>query len=552
MTKEGSAPDVARKTRRFLDPSSLVALLPVLAFLPVSALCAYPFALVLSIILPVEPALLVLGWMLLAWLAFVRPVEKVLIRLVFRARRPTSEELATIEPPWRRVCSHAGVDPSKYVLAVEESAALNAFAAAGHIVAVTRGAIELSEPELEGILAHELGHQLGLHPVTLTLSLWYGPPIALLARLSPLVERLGLLLVRGGFWATRESSHSLPGADILVEVAAMLARILAFAVSLTIRLIAWALRAVLWISTAMGSAIGRHSEFYADAAATRLGYGPVLLGLFRRFSTEGDDDEGGDPTLTERIFNSHPPIAERFRRVDAQVRGEPVGPLAGNGSLIALGVLGVALLAFMASLTVSVLSGGGGPEQGHGQVPPGVPCPENNAARRITFPGPPPVCIDRSKSYRALMETDVGTVEIALDDDKAPITVNNFVFLARYHYYDGVPFHRVIPGFVIQGGDGQKGDGTGGPGYTIPDENPKVGQYEIGSLAMANTGQPDSGGSQFFVITGPEGMKLPLQYSLFGRVTERLDILQRIEVDGSPTGAPTAVHSAITVRITES
>ncbi len=174
-------------------------------------------------------------------------------------------------------------------------------------------------------------------------------------------------------------------------------------------------------------------------------------------------------------------------------------------------------------------------------------------AGKSTFPTPPPNTIDQAKSYRATVETDVGTFIVNLDDDKAPKTVNNFVFLARNQFYDCVPFHRVIPGFVVQGGDAEKGDGTGGPGYTIPDELPAAGPYPEGALAMANTGQPDSGGSQFFIITGPEGMALQPQYSLFGMVTEGFDVVKKIEADGSPDPRPPAVeHTMLKVTITES
>ena len=116
----------------------------------------------------------------------------------------------------------------------------------------------------------------------------------------------------------------------------------------------------------------------------------------------------------------------------------------------------------------------------------------------------------------------------------APKTVNNFVVLARYHYYDGIVFHRIIPGFVLQGGDPQ-GDGRGGPGYRFEDELPPAGRYEVGSLAMANAG-PDTNGSQFFVISGPDGVRLPPQYSLFGKVVKGLDVVADIESVGTPSG----------------
>ena len=129
--------------------------------------------------------------------------------------------------------------------------------------------------------------------------------------------------------------------------------------------------------------------------------------------------------------------------------------------------------------------------------------------------------IDPAKRYTATMVTSKGTMTISLDPQAAPRTVNSFVFLARYHYFDGIVFHRVIPGFVLQGGD-PTGTGTGGPGYKFADELPAPGRYELGSLAMANAG-PDTNGSQFFVISGQDGMRLPPSYSLFGKVVAGLD-----------------------------
>jgi len=114
-----------------------------------------------------------------------------------------------------------------------------------------------------------------------------------------------------------------------------------------------------------------------------------------------------------------------------------------------------------------------------------VPNPDGSSPRKTKFSAPPPMVIDPSKRYTAVMETSMGTLTIALDAAAAPKTVNNFVFLARWHYYDGIIFHRIIKGFVCQGGD-PEGTGRGGPGYRFEDELPKAGRYEIGSMAMAN------------------------------------------------------------------
>ena len=179
-------------------------------------------------------------------------------------------------------------------------------------------------------------------------------------------------------------------------------------------------------------------------------------------------------------------------------------------------------------------------------------CPpvDGSAERTQHFDAEPPMCIDPSKRFTALMETSKGAITFALDPLGAPRTTNNFVFLARYHYFDGIVFHRIIPGFVVQGGD-PTGNGTGGPGYRFADELPKAGRYEIGSLAMANAG-PNTNGSQFFIISGPSGVQLPPLYSLFGKVVSGLDVVSVIEKVGSRSGAVSEKVVINSVTIEES
>jgi peptidylprolyl isomerase len=180
------------------------------------------------------------------------------------------------------------------------------------------------------------------------------------------------------------------------------------------------------------------------------------------------------------------------------------------------------------------------------------PCPaaDGSSPRTTRFSESPPMCIDPKKRYTATMETSLGTILIALDAAAAPLSVNNFVFLARYHYYDGVTFHRVIKGFVCQGGD-PEGTGRGGPGYRFADELPKAGRYEVGSLAMANAG-PNTNGSQFFIISGADGCRLPPQYSLFGKVVKGLEIVEAMQSVATGSGdKPRDDLVIISVTITE-
>jgi cyclophilin family peptidyl-prolyl cis-trans isomerase len=191
-----------------------------------------------------------------------------------------------------------------------------------------------------------------------------------------------------------------------------------------------------------------------------------------------------------------------------------------------------------------------------------VPCPkaDGSSPRTTLFNQAPPLCIDAKKQYTALIDTDAGAINVNLLAAKAPNTVNNFVVLSRYHFYDGVAFHRVIPGFVDQTGD-PLGTGTGGPGYKFNDELPQPGDYKAGSLAMANSGV-NTNGSQFFVIATDAGAQQLVQatggkapYSLFGQVTGGMDVVVKINNDGSAdssgNGAPKVIHKIVKVTITE-
>ena len=182
-----------------------------------------------------------------------------------------------------------------------------------------------------------------------------------------------------------------------------------------------------------------------------------------------------------------------------------------------------------------------------------IECPaaDGSSPKLQQFDGPPPMCIDPAKRYTAEIVTSLGSMTVALDAVAAPQTVNNFVFLARYHYYEGVVFHRIIKGFMCQGGD-PTGTGRGGPGYRFGDELPAPGRYEVGSLAMANAG-PNTNGSQFFIVSGSSGVRLPPQYSLFGKVVKGLDVVAAMEaVDTDRSDRPKADVIIQSVTISES
>ncbi|HYN31162.1 MAG TPA: peptidylprolyl isomerase [Ilumatobacteraceae bacterium] len=186
-------------------------------------------------------------------------------------------------------------------------------------------------------------------------------------------------------------------------------------------------------------------------------------------------------------------------------------------------------------------------------TPAGCPPVEGAETQTRQFDAPPPDCLTPGATYEAIVTTNKGEFTIVLDPESAPAATNNFVFLARNQYFDDTPCHRIIPNFVVQCGD-PTGTGTGGPGYTIVDEPPPPGQYQVGSIAMAKTIDPNSAGSQFFIITGPDGAALPPEYALFGQVTDGLDsTVPAMAAAGTPgEGIPSEPVDILSIRIIES
>ncbi len=172
----------------------------------------------------------------------------------------------------------------------------------------------------------------------------------------------------------------------------------------------------------------------------------------------------------------------------------------------------------------------------------------------MQWSSPPPMTIDKNKEYTATIKTNFGEIKAELFPQDAPVTVNNFVFLARNGFYDGVKFHRVVKGFVIQGGD-PTGTGAGGPGYKFADEK-VTRDYVTGTLAMANAG-PNTNGSQFFITLSDLIGRLPKSYTIFGKVTDGLDVLKQIEAvpvktsSGGELSSPTVDVHIDTITIEE-
>jgi len=153
---------------------------------------------------------------------------------------------------------------------------------------------------------------------------------------------------------------------------------------------------------------------------------------------------------------------------------------------------------------------------------------------------PPGQVLGQGEAASVVMETSEGSFTIELDTTRAPKTTNSFAYLTEEGFYDGLGFHRIVPDFVIQGGD-PKGDGSGGPGFKTVERPPADLKYEPGVVAMAKSGDeaPGTSGSQFFVVTGAGGASLPPEYALVGRVTEGFDVAEKIGRLGGPDEQPT-------------
>ena len=216
-----------------------------------------------------------------------------------------------------------------------------------------------------------------------------------------------------------------------------------------------------------------------------------------------------------------------------------VGVLVGA---LALGGIALATMAFLGGDEQEERArpeAGPSPSQspeGTGDVACDAEVPEVAGEEKPQFDQAPEMQIDQNADYTATMQTSCGTIELELYAKETPVTVNSFVFLARQGFFDGLTFHRVVPDFVIQGGD-PAGDGTGGPGYQFENEEVEGLDFDRpGLLAMANSG-PDTNGSQFFITLAPTP-NLDEGYTLFGEVTEGMEAVNEIASYGQGDGPP--------------
>jgi len=205
--------------------------------------------------------------------------------------------------------------------------------------------------------------------------------------------------------------------------------------------------------------------------------------------------------------------------------------------LIVLGVFALLVVGVVAAILID--RGGGDDEGSTNEASAAGGCEQVEAPKpkNVSF-GAPKQTVTKSEQLTAVIETSCGSFEISLDTKRAPKTVNSFVFLSEKGFYDGLTFHRVAPGFVIQGGD-PLGSGTGGPGYSVDEKPPANLAYTKGMVAMAKSSAepPGRSGSQFFVVLNADA-GLPPEYALVGKVEEGFDVVDRIGKLGTPAEQP--------------
>ena len=181
------------------------------------------------------------------------------------------------------------------------------------------------------------------------------------------------------------------------------------------------------------------------------------------------------------------------------------------------------------------------------------------ATRKTSFPDPPAWCINVNDNYTATFKTDVGTFTVTLATKTSPAAVNNFVFLAGWHFFDGTTFPRVIPGFVVQGGSPDNTT-SGTPGYSWTGNTPTPpcsathDCYPPGAFALANSSGPSTNGSQFFIVLpgGSNTLNSERNYTVFGQVAgSGMSVVEKIGTDGTPAGTPKVTHHIITVTVTQ-
>ncbi|WP_040494154.1 M48 family metalloprotease [Ilumatobacter nonamiensis] len=287
--------------RRRVERSALSAFVPVIAMLPFSVLSLFLAWLPVGLLTDIPFVWVLLGFAATGPLLFIRNFQVLVLTPVLGARRPTAAEEAAIAPLWREIVMTSRLKPDHYVVRILPSDDLNAFACGGHLVVVTSFAVEeLTTPELQGVLAHELSHHLGLHTVAITIGHWLSMPVVLFARIGVYLENVA----KAARYAYGPDS---PAIDALTNAAAVV-----------VHAVSWIFTAGIRASATLSNLVSHQSEFDADQRAVRMGYGRELASALRRVLAAGQSPR--PVGWRERIDASHPPARTRVARIEALLR----------------------------------------------------------------------------------------------------------------------------------------------------------------------------------------------------------------------------------------
>jgi Zn-dependent protease with chaperone function len=290
-----------RQGARSVDRGAVWAFTPVVAMLPFTLLALFVVWLPIGWLAGIRFWWFVVAFLVAGLLLFVRPIQVLVLTPLLRARRPTVDEAAVIEPLWAQIAQANGLPASRYVVRVLPSDELNAFACGGHLVLVTSFAVhDLTQAQLRGVLAHELSHHLGLHTVAITIGHWLSTPVVLLARIGFFLENVG-----------RAAAGSFGERSPLIAALGSVAAVVMHALS-------WIFTAALRGSDALANLVGHASEFEADRRAVRMGFGRELASALRTLLAQGT---GRRPIgWRARLAASHPPARTRVARIEALMR----------------------------------------------------------------------------------------------------------------------------------------------------------------------------------------------------------------------------------------
>jgi Zn-dependent protease with chaperone function len=287
--------------KRDIESSAFTAAIPVLVLLPAWLVAMFLIHLVVSPFVSTGFGMFLLIAALASVVMFLPITQKLFVTRLLGVRSPTAKERVRLEPAVKTVAQAARVSPERFVLAVDDSNDVNAFACGGHILVVSSYSLErLSEHELTGVVAHEMSHHLGAHTVALSIGQWLSLPIVVCARVGFVLQGVASRIER----RLRRTSRTLglAGRGVIAVITA----------------VAWVFEAALLVGHMVNNVVGKEAEFQADARAVRLGFGRQLSGALAHVMARGTSPR--PLHWRERIFASHPPARTRMAKIEAQLR----------------------------------------------------------------------------------------------------------------------------------------------------------------------------------------------------------------------------------------